>query len=56
MKHGFVEKMENIIDNGTKINHNKLSSEIQNIIFDPNKIGIKVSTDVVESCLSDRQI
>ena len=50
MKHGFVEKMENIIDNGTKINHNKLSSEIQNIIFDPNKIGVKVSTDVVESC------
>lgn len=45
MKHGFVSEMETILDNDTTIKHDEFSTKIENIIFDPSKIGIKISGD-----------
>ncbi|RYH14203.1 M24 family metallopeptidase, partial [archaeon] len=50
MKHGFVPEMESILDNDTKVSHTELSKKIEAIIQDPNKIGLKLSADSVESC------
>eukprot|EP00605_Chrysophyceae_sp_TOSAG23-4_P002193 GSChrysophyteH1.ASY1.ANO1.2423.1 assembled CDS len=50
MKHGFVQKMENILDSDDHITHEKLSSDIDEIISNPEKIGIKISVDAVDSC------
>lgn len=52
MKHGFVTEMEGVIDNDTKIKHEDLASKIEQIIYDPNKIGLKVAADSVESCFT----
>eukprot|EP01036_Dinobryon_divergens_P030082 gene30082-39277_t len=50
MKHGFVQEMENIIDNDTTITHEALSTKIDEIILDPAKIGVKVSAEFTDSC------
>eukprot|EP01032_Pedospumella_encystans_P025026 gene25026-28292_t len=50
MKHGFVQEMESILDNETKITHDALAKKIEEIILDPSKINIKVSVDAVDAC------
>jgi nucleosome binding factor SPN SPT16 subunit len=50
MKHGFVSKMENILDSDDVITHEKLSNEVDDIITNPEKINIKISADAVDSC------
>ena len=50
MKHGFVKRLEDIIEEETKITHETFSSEIEAIIDDPNKIKLNVPTDDVNSC------
>ena len=50
MKHGFVSDMEEIIDQDSTVKHDELSSKVESIILDPNKIGVKVSLEAVESC------
>eukprot|EP01038_Epipyxis_sp_PR26KG_P005811 gene5811-8017_t len=52
MKHGFVTEMETILDNDSKVNHDKITTKIEEIIFDPSKIGIKVSPESVDTCFS----
>lgn len=50
LKHGFVPRIEDIIDNGTKVTHEMLASEIEGIIEDPSKIKLNVPKDNVDSC------
>lgn len=50
MKHGFVKRLEDIIEEEKKITHEALSSEIEAIIEDPNKIKLNVPTDDVQPC------
>lgn len=50
MKHGFVQEMESILDNETKITHEELAKKVEDIILDPSKINIKVSADAVDAC------
>ena len=51
MKHGFVKDiMEDIIDKDLNVSHYQMAEKTENIISDPNKIGLKVSKDIVESC------
>ena len=50
MKHGFVKRLEDIIEEETKITHENFSSEIEAIIEDPNKIKLNVPTDDVQPC------
>lgn len=50
MKHGFVKRLEDIIEEETKITHETFSSEIEAIIDDPNKIKLNVPTDDVQPC------
>jgi len=50
MKHGFVQEMESILDNETKITHDELAKKVEEIILDPSKINIKVSADAVDAC------
>ena len=49
MKHGLVKKMEAIIDSKKSITHEALAQEIDDIIEDPSKIGLKVPTDDSQS-------
>lgn len=50
MKHGFVQEMESILDNETKITHEALAKKVEEIILDPSKINVKVSADAVDAC------
>eukprot|EP00535_Pseudo-nitzschia_heimii_P005464 CAMPEP_0197184124 /NCGR_PEP_ID=MMETSP1423-20130617/9230_1 /TAXON_ID=476441 /ORGANISM="Pseudo-nitzschia heimii, Strain UNC1101" /LENGTH=1058 /DNA_ID=CAMNT_0042634865 /DNA_START=170 /DNA_END=3342 /DNA_ORIENTATION=+ len=50
MKHGFVKRLEDIIEEETKITNEAFSSEIEAIIEDPNKIKLNVPTDDVQPC------
>lgn len=50
LKHGFVPKMEDIIDNSTKVTHEKLATDVDAIIEDPSKINLNVPTENVETC------
>mmetsp|Transcript_14731 Transcript_14731/g.31999 ORF Transcript_14731/g.31999 Transcript_14731/m.31999 type:complete len:1063 (-) Transcript_14731:109-3297(-) len=50
LKHGFVPRIEEIIDNSTKVTHEKLASEIEEIIEDPSKIKLNVPKEAVDSC------
>ena len=50
MKHGFVKDMEKIIDDAKSITHKDFAQLVEEKIYDPGKIGIKVSKDVVECC------
>ena len=53
MKHGFITgKMEEILDDGSKITHSRLSEEVDAIIADPSKIELKIPAENVESCYS----
>ena len=50
MKHSFVQKMEDVLDNESEISHESLSTEVEGVVIDPNKIGVKISTDSVDTC------
>lgn len=50
LKHAFIPRIEDILENGQKVTHEKLSSEIEEIIEDPSKIKLNVPKDNVESC------
>jgi len=50
LKHGFVPRIEDVIDNSTKVTHEKIASEIEEIIEDPSKIKLNVPKEAVDSC------
>ncbi len=50
LKHGFVPRIEEVIDNSTVVTHEKLASEIEDILEDPSKIKLNVPREAVESC------
>lgn len=50
LKHGFVPRIEDVIDNGTRVTHEKLASEIEEIIEDPSRINLNVPRENVDSC------
>ena len=50
LKHGFVPRIEEVIDNETIVTHEKIASEIEEIIEDPSKINLNVPKNNVESC------
>jgi nucleosome binding factor SPN SPT16 subunit len=50
MKHGYVKKMEEVIDSEKKITHEAMASYIDQILEDPSTIGLKVPGDEVQSC------
>jgi nucleosome binding factor SPN SPT16 subunit len=49
MKHGFVKRLEEIIEEESKITHEALASEIEAILEDPNKIKLNVPQNDVQS-------
>lgn len=50
-KHVFVTEMEEILDNGDKVSHSKLSDNVQDKLMDPSSLA-KVSLDSCDSCYS----
>lgn len=50
LKHGFIPKIESVIDEGAKTTHEKLAQEVDEIIEDPSKINLKVQKETVQSC------
>jgi nucleosome binding factor SPN SPT16 subunit len=53
MKHGFVNgEMEKILDSDEKKSHEAISVSLEEILQDPTKIGVKISSDVVDSTYS----
>ncbi|GMH75505.1 hypothetical protein TrLO_g8991 [Triparma laevis f. longispina] len=49
-KLSFIPKMEEIIDAGKSVSHEKISEEVNSAIEDPSKIKLKVPVDDVEAC------
>ena len=49
LKHAFIPKLEEIIDQEKIITHEDLATEIEQVIEDPSKIKIKVPVDIVSS-------
>jgi nucleosome binding factor SPN SPT16 subunit len=50
MKHGFVKRMEEVIDSEESVKHEDLATYIDEILEDPSKISLKVPKDDVQSC------
>ena len=50
MKHGFVKKLEEIIEEETKITNEAFAQEIESILENPNKIKLNVPEEDVNSC------
>jgi nucleosome binding factor SPN SPT16 subunit len=50
LKHGFIPKIEEVIDQEIKVTHEALASDMESIIEDPSKIKLKVPDEDVESC------
>ena len=50
LKHGFIPRIEEVIDSGLTATHETLASEIDAIIEEPSKINLKVQKDFVQSC------
>lgn len=50
MKHGFVKKMEEVIDSEESISHEQLATYVEEIIEDPSRINLKVPKEDVSSC------
>jgi nucleosome binding factor SPN SPT16 subunit len=44
--------MEDVLDADKKITHEKLSTQMEEIIYDPSKIGVKVAAEVVDVCFT----
>lgn len=52
MKHGYVKKMEEVIDSEESITHATLATYVEEILDDPSKISLKVPKEDVQSCYS----
>ena len=50
MKHGYIKKMEEVIDVEQKITHEELAQYVEGVLEDPSKIGLKVPAEEVQSC------
>lgn len=50
MKHGYVKKMEEVIDSEQPITHEELAGYVEDILEDPSKIALKVPKEDVQSC------
>jgi len=51
MKHSFVNDMEEVLDKGNKVSHEKLAGKIDETILDaPTKLGLKIAADAIDSC------
>ncbi|EEC50840.1 predicted protein [Phaeodactylum tricornutum CCAP 1055/1] len=50
MKHGYVKRMEEIIDSETSITHEALAKYVDEILEDPTKINLKVPPEDVQAC------
>lgn len=50
MKHGYVKKMEEVIDSEEATTHEKLATFVEEIIEDPSIISLKVPKEDVQSC------
>ena len=50
MKHGFVSKMQDILESDSKVGHDKIAQETQEVIENPSKIGLNVPQDQVDVC------
>ncbi|CAM9636027.1 unnamed protein product [Scytosiphon promiscuus] len=50
LKYGFIQKMQEVIEDEVTTTHEKLAQEVQDIMEDPSKIKLNVSKDLVESC------
>lgn len=50
MKHGYIKKMEEVIDEEKSITHEQLAAHVEEILEDPSKISLKVPADDVQSC------
>jgi len=50
MKHGYIKRMEEVIDSEESITHEQLSSYVEEILEDPSKISLKVPKEDVQSC------
>lgn len=50
MKHGYVKRMEEVIDSEENIKHEDFASYIEDILENPSKISLKVPKDDVQSC------
>jgi nucleosome binding factor SPN SPT16 subunit len=50
MKHGFIERMESILEDDKKVKHSDLAKELEGIITDPSKINLNIAADILDSC------
>jgi nucleosome binding factor SPN SPT16 subunit len=50
MKHGCVKRLEEIIEEESKITHEQLATELEAVLEDPSKIKLNVPTQDVQSC------
>jgi len=50
LKHGFISRLEEVIDQDESITHEQLAQEVEAIIEEPSKIKLKVPKEDVESC------
>lgn len=50
MKHGFMKRLEEIIEEDKVITHEKFASEINDILEDPSKIKLNVPIEDVHPC------
>lgn len=50
LKHGFINRMEEVIEKGETTTHDKLAAELDDVIEEPAKIKLNVAKGLVESC------
>ena len=50
MKHGYVKRMEEVIDSEETIKHEDLATYVEEILENPSKISLKVPKEDVQSC------
>jgi nucleosome binding factor SPN SPT16 subunit len=50
MKHGYVKRMEEVIDSEETVKHEDLATVVEEILEDPSKINLRVPKDDVQSC------
>lgn len=49
LKHGFIPRLEEVIDKEEKVSHEALAEEVEEIFADPTKIKLKVPAEHVQS-------
>jgi nucleosome binding factor SPN SPT16 subunit len=50
MKHGYIKRMEEVIDSEEAVTHEDLATNVEEILEDPSKINLRVPKDDVQSC------